>query len=107
MHIVTEEEVVETLRNVMDPELHRCLVELGMVRKIGITDGRVDITVSLTIAECPRKEEIKKSVENIISDLPGIKEVKVSIKSMAKKERATLFEELTAEEGKEPECFSK
>ncbi|MFQ5815911.1 MAG: metal-sulfur cluster assembly factor, partial [Candidatus Hydrothermarchaeaceae archaeon] len=102
MRTVTEEEVIEALRNVMDPELRRCLVELGMVKDIEIRDGRVGITISLTIPGCPLKEDIKRDIEEKILELPGIEEVDVSITSMTKRERKVLFEELTAEEGREP-----
>jgi ATP-binding protein involved in chromosome partitioning len=100
MRKVTEEEVIESLKNVMDPELRRCLIELGMVKDIDIRDGRVSITISLTIPECPLKEDIKEDIKNNVLELPGIEEVDVKITSMTKKERAILFEELTEEEGK-------
>ncbi|MDP8967134.1 MAG: iron-sulfur cluster assembly protein, partial [Actinomycetota bacterium] len=50
----TQEEIRSALARVIDPELRRSIVELGMVRSIAISDaGAVDVTVSLTTAGCP------------------------------------------------------
>src|SRR6266545_4773623 len=46
---VTEAQVIDALRPVQDPELHRSIVDLDMVRHVGIDGGRVDVTVALTI----------------------------------------------------------
>ena len=60
----TEAQVTEVLRAVEDPELHRSIVELGMVRNIGIAeDGRVDVLVALTVAGCPLRAEITNRVK--------------------------------------------
>ena len=44
---VTEAEVIEALRPVEDPELHRSIVDLGMVKEITITDGHVNLSALL------------------------------------------------------------
>lgn len=105
MRSVTEEEVVAALKNVLDPELRRCLIELGMVKDLKIKGDHVGITVSLTVADCPMKGEIKRDVEARLLDLQGVKSVDVKITAMTKKERAVLFEELTAEEGREFQVY--
>lgn len=103
MPTVTEEQVIKALKSVMDPEIRRCLVELGMVKDVKIKGGQVGVTISLTIPECPLKEDIKKDIERSVLELPGVESVDVKITSMTKRERAILFEELTAEEGKYPQ----
>ena len=45
---ITEEQVTEALRPVEDPELHRSIVDLGMVKSIGIAGEAVDVLIALT-----------------------------------------------------------
>jgi len=53
---VTEEQVKQALAGVMDPELNRSLVELGMVRNAQVKNTQVRFTLALTIPECPLKD---------------------------------------------------
>ncbi len=103
---ITEEEVVATLRRTMDPELHRSLVELGMVKRLSVEEGRVRVTISLTIPECPLRDMIKADVEKNLSKVSGVKEVEVVITSMTPRERRMLFEEVKEEEGEEPRTYA-
>ena len=50
--------MLEALRPVEDPEIHRSIVELNMVRGIEIDAGNVKVTVALTVAGCPMRAEI-------------------------------------------------
>ena len=57
---VTEDEVIDALRPVEDPELHRCIVDLDMVRRIAVDgDAGSTSTVTLTVAGCPLRNEIQ------------------------------------------------
>ena len=59
----TRDQVLEALKVVIDPELHRSIVELGMVRSIDISEqGVVDVTVSLTTPGCPIKSHFQTGV---------------------------------------------
>jgi ATP-binding protein involved in chromosome partitioning len=58
----TEAEVVDALRPVEDPEIHRSIVELDMVRGVEIDGPRVRVTVALTVAGCPMRTEITRRV---------------------------------------------
>ena len=53
--MVNKEKVLEVLAKVNDPELHRSLIDLKMVRAVGIHDGMVDVTIALTVPNCPLK----------------------------------------------------
>ena len=48
------EQVLQALQPVQDPELHRSIVDLGMVRNISIDDMAVEVEIALTIAGCPK-----------------------------------------------------
>ena len=56
----TKDQVTDALRAVIDPELHKDIVELGMVRSLEVhPNGVVDVTVSLTTAGCPIRSQLR------------------------------------------------
>jgi ATP-binding protein involved in chromosome partitioning len=75
---VTEEKVLEALRTVQDPELHRDLVTLNMVKDIWVDDGNVAFTVVLTTPACPLRTQIEQEAREAVQKLPGVKRVVVS-----------------------------
>jgi ATP-binding protein involved in chromosome partitioning len=91
---VTSAEVIEALRPVHDPELHRSIVDLDMVRGIAIDGGAVSVGIALTVAGCPLKAEIDKRVTEAVGALPGVSTVQVQFGVMTDAERATLREKL-------------
>ena len=91
---VTEAEVIEALRPVEDPELHRSIVDLGMVREITITDGHVNVVVALTIAGCPLRAEIDNRVRTAVEALDGVTSAAPEFTVMNDDERAAVREML-------------
>ncbi len=94
MSVVTPDQVIEALRPVQDPELHRSIVDLNMVRDVSINDGVVALTVTLTIAGCPLRNEIQNRVNGAIRPLPGVRDVQLNFGVMTDDERAALREKL-------------
>lgn len=92
-------EIVDALRPVQDPELHRSIVDLGMVRDVAVTDGLVSLTVALTIPGCPLKAEISQRVHTAVRALPGVSDVNLSFTSMTDDERAALRQQLHGNPG--------
>ena len=66
-----EAQVLEALRPVEDPEIHRSIVELNMVRGIEIDGGNVKVTVALTVAGCPMRSEIIRLVTDAVAPARG------------------------------------
>jgi len=62
MSTTTAEQVIDALRPVEDPELHRSIVDLGMVRDVVVDGSTVSLTVVLTIPGCPLRNEIASMV---------------------------------------------
>jgi len=89
---VTEAEVIEALRPVEDPELHRSIVDLGMVRDITITDGHVNVVIALTIAGCPLRAEIDNRVRTAVEGLDGVETAAPEFTVMTDEERAAVRE---------------
>jgi len=86
----TTEQIIEALRPVEDPELHRSIVDLGMVRNVDVrADGSVGILIALTIAGCPLRNEIQNRVTGAITPL-GVTSVSLDFTVMTDKEREDL-----------------
>jgi len=94
--MITNEKILEALQDVEDPEIHRSIVELGMVRNIEIVEGRISLELVLTIQGCPLKSTIEKNVRDRLLEL-GAKEVTVRFGSMTDEERAELAKKLRNE----------
>ena len=86
-----EEQVREALSGVMDPELGRSLVDLGMVRQITVRDGAVSLVIALTTMSCPLRGSIKEDARSAVLHVPGVREVDVQMTAMTEEERATAF----------------
>ena len=91
---VSEAQVLDALRPVEDPELHRSIVDLDMVRRIEVDGGQVAVTVALTIAGCPLRNEITRRVDEAVVALDGVEAVDLDFTVMTDDERATLREKL-------------
>jgi radical SAM protein len=76
---VTEEQVLETLGTVLDPELGMSVVELGLIYGIEIRNGAVTVTMTLTTPGCPIHESMSEWVRQAIIKLPGVETVEVVI----------------------------
>lgn len=76
---ISEKDIVDALRTVMDPELKKDLVSLNMIRDIAIKDGRVSFTLVLTTPACPLKNQMKKAAYDAVMAVEDVKEVEVKI----------------------------
>ncbi len=77
MSVVTKERVLEQLRTVNDPELHKDLVSLNMIKNVAVCDGTVSVHVELTTPACPMKDQIKRDVETAVRRIPGVQAVEL------------------------------
>jgi len=76
---LTKEVILETLRQVQDPELRRDLVSLNMIKNIAIDGTNVSITVELTTPACPLRQQIQKDIEQAVLALDGVESVDVTM----------------------------
>jgi ATP-binding protein involved in chromosome partitioning len=93
----TEAQVIDALRPVEDPEIHRSIVDLGMVRGVGFEGDRVRVTVALTVAGCPLRAEITNRVSGAVEALAGVSGVELDFTVMTDEERQALAQRLRAE----------
>ena len=96
---VSEHDVIEALRPVEDPELHRSIVDLGMVRGVAIDGAVVAVRIALTVAGCPLRNEIQTRVSDAVVALDGIDRVDLDFTVMTDEERAAVREMLIGDPG--------
>ncbi len=77
--VVTEKEVLAALSNVQEPELHKDLVSLNMIRDVSIEGSQVKFTVVLTTPACPLKSQIERQAREAVAALPGVEAVEVTL----------------------------
>jgi ATP-binding protein involved in chromosome partitioning len=85
MATVTSERVLEALRTVNDPDLHRDLVTLGMIEEVRIQGGTVSFTLVLTTSACPLKDEIEAEARAAVAAVPGVEKVEIRTTSRVRK----------------------
>ena len=86
--MITEDAVLGALRKVNDPELHRDLVSLGMVKEIKVDGGLVNVTVELTTPACPLREQVEADTRAAVQALPGVEAVTVNLTASVRKPAA-------------------
>src|SRR5215470_3767680 len=87
----TIEQVTGALAGVNDPEIHRPITELGMVKNVDVAaDGTVRVDVWLTVAGCPLRETITREVTAAVSKLDGVSRVRVELDVMSEEQRRSL-----------------
>jgi ATP-binding protein involved in chromosome partitioning len=96
----TTEQISDALRAVIDPELRRNIVELGMVRSIEQPEeGRVDVVVSLTTPGCPIRSHFQKAVVDSVGGLEGVRRVNVGFDVLSQEEKQGLQKRLGRQGG--------
>jgi ATP-binding protein involved in chromosome partitioning len=94
MWMPTREQIQDVLRGVIDPELRKDIVSLGMVRSIEQPEeGRVDVVVSLTTPGCPIRAHFEKAVAEKVSSL-GVSRVNVGFDVLSDQEKQSLSQRL-------------
>ncbi len=92
--MVTEAQVREALRTVLDPEIGRPIEDIGMLRGIHLDGGAVRVDVLITIEGCPLKDRITHDVTAAVAPLEGVEGVEVSLSPMSQEQREALVQQL-------------
>ena len=83
--------MTQALSTVDDPEIHRPITDLGMVKSIEVTPGGVvHVAVFLTVSGCPLRDTITREVTAAVGKLPGVTAVKVDLDVMSEEQRREL-----------------
>ncbi|HJY24360.1 MAG TPA: Mrp/NBP35 family ATP-binding protein, partial [Actinomycetes bacterium] len=93
--VPTKSQVDDVLATVLDPEIRRPITELGMVKSVEIgSEGQVDVAVWLTVAGCPMRDTITKTVSEAVRRVPGVTDVSVELDVMSDEQRSALQTQL-------------
>jgi Mrp family chromosome partitioning ATPase len=85
------ETIWDVLREVMDPELNRSIVDLGMVHDLTLSGGVIAFTLALTTMTCPLRGQIQQDARTRLLDLEGICDVVINTREMSASEKEALF----------------
>jgi ATP-binding protein involved in chromosome partitioning len=96
------EQVRAALATVQDPEIHKPITDLGMVKDVAVQpDGTVAVAIYLTVAGCPLRDKITQDTTAAVGALPGVREVRVDLDVMSDQQRTELRKSLRGD-AKEP-----
>jgi ATP-binding protein involved in chromosome partitioning len=91
---ITMEQVLDSLRSVMDPDLKKDIVSLGFVRDLRIEDKIVYFNLELTTPACPLKEKLKADAEDAVRNIEGVSDVVIEVTSKVTTHRAQIEEDI-------------
>ena len=91
----TTDQITDALRAVIDPELRKDIVTLGMVRRVDVhANGVVDVTVSLTTPGCPIRDHFQSAVSEAVRGLEGVVGVNIEFDVLSDQEKQQLGRKL-------------
>ncbi len=98
----TNEQVMEVLGTVNDPEIGQPITDLDMVAGVDVDGGSVTVDVLLTVPGCPMKDTITREVTAAVMRLEDVKDVDVRLGSMTEQQRSAMAEKIRGGAGKAP-----
>lgn len=90
---ITEENILNALRNVIDPDLKRDLVTLGMIKNVSIDGDNVSLVVELTTPACPLREELEESCREAVLAVSGVSSVNIEMTANVRAQKARMMNE--------------
>ncbi|MDW0281045.1 MAG: Mrp/NBP35 family ATP-binding protein [Nitrososphaeraceae archaeon] len=91
--MVTVDQVLTSLRTVVDPELHKDIVSMGMIKDLAIAEGKVSFNLELTTPACPFNSDIEQDVRTAISNI-GVENLDLKVTARVMEGRAISMDEL-------------
>jgi len=91
--MVSVDQVLSSLKKVVDPELHKDIVSMGMIKDLTIGNGKVGFTLELTTPACPFNSDIEQDVRNTIAGL-GVTDLDLKVTARVMEGRAVSMDEL-------------
>ncbi|HMV82856.1 MAG TPA: Mrp/NBP35 family ATP-binding protein [Blastocatellia bacterium] len=87
---ITQEVILNALRTVKDPDLHKDIVTLNMIRDMAICGGIVSFRFVLTTPACPVRDQLKFQAEKAVMAVPGVERVEVKMDAEVPKARGAM-----------------
>ena len=89
---VEQSGVLEALKVVQDPDLHKDIVSLGFIKDLNINAGNVSFTIELTTPACPVKDMMRDQSRAAVMQIPGVSAVDVQLSARVRDMTAPPFE---------------
>lgn len=83
-HLITENTVLESLRNVIDPDLHQNIVDLGFIKNLKIQNNNISLSIELTTPACPVKDQMKNTAIESLKQIPGVQNIDIQMTAQVK-----------------------
>ncbi len=80
----TKEQIIDALRQVQDPELHKDLVTLNMVKNVAVCDGLVRLNIELTTPACPLKDQIRNDIDTALKKVEGVRSAEIEFSAQVR-----------------------
>ena len=87
MSQVNENSVLDALRQIRDPDLHKDIVTLGFIKDLAIRDGDVSFRIVLTTPACPVRDEMQNQARELVTAIPGVNSVNITMDAEVPKGR--------------------
>jgi len=87
MSQLNENVILDALRQIKDPDLHKDIVTLGFIKDLAINDGAVSFRIVLTTPACPVKAEMESAAQELVSAIPGVSSVNITMDAEVPKGR--------------------
>lgn len=87
MNQITEQAVLDTLRQIIDPDLHKDIVTLGFIKDLKIENNDVSFRIVLTTPACPVKEQMETQAYELVGALEGVGNIKITMDAEVPKGR--------------------
>ncbi|MDP2654150.1 MAG: P-loop NTPase [Candidatus Omnitrophota bacterium] len=89
--MLTEQNILKALSQIIDPDLHKDIVTLGFVRNIVINGADLSFDIALTTPACPVRAEFETRAREAVQGLPGIKNVKINMTTLPRSQASTAL----------------
>src|SRR3989442_7355384 len=87
---ITEETILDALRAVKDPDLHRDIVTLNMIRDVKVCGGNASFRFVLTTPACPVRDQLKDEAYRVVMAIPGMETVDIKMETEVPKPSAAI-----------------
>ncbi len=94
--MVTEAQVLDSMRGIIDPDLGRDIVSLGFIKQLTIEEGEVSFLLELTTPACPVKEQFVTDCKAAVGGIEGVTSVEVTLGAMQPKKQNVLVDSLSS-----------
>ncbi|MCD6400148.1 metal-sulfur cluster assembly factor [candidate division WOR-3 bacterium] len=76
---IKKEDVLDALREVVDPEIGFSIVDLGLIYDVSINGGKVKVDMTLTVRGCPLQAMLTEAAKNKVLQIPGVKDAEINL----------------------------